>query len=151
MKDLLKQIVNNTEPKKLFSIVVSDNKIPFKAWFKPPIQLDKKKHSEIALINLETYYSFTNIDRSNNCFTYSPNLNPLWVDIIIPEGSYHVEDINDFIQREMRKMVIMIKKTLRITLKYLPTPTLSGQKRFSRITIKLISGKINLLTASCIS
>ena len=25
------------------------------------------------------------------------------VDIIIPEGSYHVEDINEFIQREMRK------------------------------------------------
>ena len=24
-------------------------------------------------------------------------------DIIIPEGSYHVEDINEFIQREMRK------------------------------------------------
>ena len=25
------------------------------------------------------------------------------VDIIIPEGSYHVEDINEFIQRKMRK------------------------------------------------
>ena len=25
------------------------------------------------------------------------------VDIIFPEGSYHVEDINEFIQREMRK------------------------------------------------
>ena len=24
-------------------------------------------------------------------------------DIIIPEGSYHVEDINEFIQRKMRK------------------------------------------------
>ena len=52
---------------------------------------------------METYYSFPNIDRSNNCFTYSPNLDPLWFDIIIPEGSYHVEDVNDFIQREMRK------------------------------------------------
>ena len=29
--------------------------------------------------------------------------NALWFDIIIPEGSYHVEDINVFIQREMRK------------------------------------------------
>ena len=55
------------------------------------------------LINLETNYSFPNIDRSNNCFTYSPNLDPLWFDIIIPEGSYHVEDIIEFIQREMRK------------------------------------------------
>ena len=116
MEDLLKQIVNNTEPKKSFSIVVSDNKTRFKTWLKPPIQLDKKKDYEIALINLETYYSFPNIDRSNNCFTYS--------DIIIPEGSYHVEDINDFIQREMRKNCHYDKKKIGITLIYLPTPTL---------------------------
>ena len=52
---------------------------------------------------METYYSFPNIDRSNNCFSYSPGTNTPWFDIIIPEGSYHVEDINEFIQREMRK------------------------------------------------
>ena len=103
MENLLKQIVNNTEPKRLFSIAVSDNKTRFKTWFKPPIQLDKNKDYEIALNNLKTYYSFPNIDRFNNCFTYSPNFDPLWFDIIIPEGGYHVEDINEFIQREMRK------------------------------------------------
>ena len=63
---------------------------------KPPFQLDKNKDYEIALINLETYYSFPNIDRSINYFTYSPGANAPWFDIIIPEGSYHVEDINDF-------------------------------------------------------
>ena len=52
---------------------------------------------------METYYSFPNIDRSNNCFTYSPGANTPWVDIFIPEGSYRVEYINEFIQREMRK------------------------------------------------
>ena len=103
MEELLKQILNNTEPKRSFSIVVSGNKTRFKTWFKPPIQLNKKKDYEIALINLETYYSFPNIDISNNCFTYSPGANALWVDIIIPEGSYHVEDIKDFMQREMIK------------------------------------------------
>ena len=103
MENLLKQIVNNTEPKRAFSVVVSDNKSRFKTLFKPPIQLNKKKDYEIALISLETYYSFPNTDRSNNCFTYSPDLDPLWFDIIIPEGSYHVEDINEFIQRDMRK------------------------------------------------
>ena len=66
-KNLLKQIVHNTEPKRSFSVVVSGNKTRFKPWFKPPIQLDKKKDYEIALINLETYYSFPNIDKSNNC------------------------------------------------------------------------------------
>ena len=86
-----------------FSVLVSDNKTRFKTWFEPPIQLDKKKDYEIALIYLETYYSFPNIDRFNNCFRYSPNLDPLWFDIIIAEGSYHVEDINELIQQELRK------------------------------------------------
>ena len=76
--------------------LVSDNKTRFKIWFKPHIQLDKKKDYEIALINLAT-------ERSNNCFSYSPGANGQWLDIIIPEGSYHVEDINELIQREMRK------------------------------------------------
>ena len=102
MEELLKHIVNNTESMRSFSIIVSDNKTRFKTWFKPPIQLDKSKNYEIALINLQTYYSFPNIDISNNCFSYSPGANAPWVDIITPQGSYHVEDINDFIQREMR-------------------------------------------------
>ena len=103
MKNHLKQIVNNTEPKTSFSVVVSDNKTRFKTWFKPPIQLGKKRDYEIELINLKTYYSFSNIDNSNSCFTYLTSANVLWYNIIIPEGSYHVEDINEFIQREMRK------------------------------------------------
>ena len=51
-KNLLKQIVHNIEPKRSFSIVVSDNKTRFQTWFKPPIQFDKKKDYEIALIVL---------------------------------------------------------------------------------------------------
>ena len=51
MENLPKHIVNNTEPKRALTSVVSDNKTRFKTWFKPPIQLDKKKDYEIALIN----------------------------------------------------------------------------------------------------
>ena len=52
MENLLKQIVNNTESKRSFSIVVSDNKTRFKTWFIQPIQLHKKKHYEIALLSI---------------------------------------------------------------------------------------------------
>ena len=97
----VKQIVHNTESKRSFSVVVNDNKSRFNSWFKSTIGLDRKKDYEIALINLETYYSFPYIDRSNNCFSYSPGANAQWFEIIIPEGSYHVEDINQFIQREI--------------------------------------------------
>ena len=34
MENLLKQILNNTEPKRSFSVVVNDNKTRFKTWFK---------------------------------------------------------------------------------------------------------------------
>ena len=43
MEKLLKEIANNTEPKRSFSILVSDNKTRFKTWFKPPIQLVKRE------------------------------------------------------------------------------------------------------------
>ena len=101
MELLFKQIVNNTEPKRSFSIVVSDNKTSFKAWLKLCIQLDKKKGYEIALINLETHYSFSNIDNSNSCLTYSLGAKALWYNIIIPKGVNRMkilminEDIND--------------------------------------------------------
>ena len=62
MEKLLKRIANNTEPKRSFSFVVSDNKTRFKTWFKPPIQLDEKRDFEKALVKQETYYSFPNID-----------------------------------------------------------------------------------------
>ena len=80
--NFLKQIVNNTEPKRSFSIVVSDNKTIYKTWFKPPIQFDKKKDYEIALINLETYYSFPDKDRFSNCFSYLSGVNEQWFDVI---------------------------------------------------------------------
>ena len=96
----------------------------FKAWFKPQIELDKTKDYEIACINLETYYSFPNTDRSRNCFSYSPSANAPWFDIIIPESSYHAEDIKEFIEREMRKKIItMLKQGIMFTLKYLQIPT----------------------------
>ena len=54
----------------------------------------------MALVNLETYYSFPNIDSLNNNFRYCPD-GEEWFDINIPEGSYEVDDINDYVQRIM--------------------------------------------------
>ena len=69
MEKLLKQIANNTDPKRSFSIVVSDNKTRFKHGLNHLFNYIKRDY-EIALINLQTYYSFPNIDRSNDCFSY---------------------------------------------------------------------------------
>ena len=101
--DLLKQIVKNTEHKTSFQVIVSDNKSRFKTRLNPMLQLDKEKEYKIALVNLEAYYSFPNIDKTNNVFVYSPDNDNLWVKIKIHQGSYEIDDINNTIQHEMEK------------------------------------------------
>ena len=102
--DLLKQIIKNTEHKTSFQIIVSDNKSRFNTRLNPTLQLDKEKDYEIAMVNLETDYSFLNIDETNNVFVYSPDNGYSWVKIKIPEGSYEIDDINNTIQHEMEKI-----------------------------------------------
>ena len=89
--DLLKKIVKNTEHKTSFQIIVSDNNSSFNTMLNPALQLDRDKKYEIALVNLETYYTFPNIDETNNVFIYSPDNSNSWVKIKIPEGSYEIE------------------------------------------------------------
>ena len=99
----LKQIVKHTEHKTSFQITESDSKSRFKTRFNPTLQLDRDKEYDIALVNLETYYLFPNIDESNKVFVYSPDNGNSWVKIKIPEGSYEIDDINNTIHHEMEK------------------------------------------------
>ena len=101
--DLLKQVVKNTAHKTSFQIIVSDNESSFNIRLNPTLQLDRDKEHEIALVDLETYYSFPNIDETNNVFIYSPDNGNSWVKIKIPEGSYEIDDINNTILYEMEK------------------------------------------------
>ena len=68
---LLERIAKNTDHKTSFQVIVSGNQSSFNTLFNPKIKLDRNKVYEIALVNLETYYSFPNIDNSNNVFVYS--------------------------------------------------------------------------------
>ena len=65
--------------------------------------MERDKEYKIALVNLKTYYSFPNIDESNNVFVYSPDNGNSWEKIKIPEGSYEIDDINNTIRHEMEK------------------------------------------------
>jgi len=56
----------------------------------------------MALVNLETYYSFPNIDSVNNNFRYSPDNGLTWLDIDIPEGCYEITNINNYVLRIMK-------------------------------------------------
>ena len=52
--ELLQKIVQNTEPKTSTQIVVSENSTKIKTTFNPPLDLDKTRKYEMALVNLET-------------------------------------------------------------------------------------------------
>lgn len=101
-EELLQKVVENTSEKDSFQVIVSADTTLFTKKFNPPIQLKKDRSYEIALVNLETYYSIPNISNKNNTFRYSPNDGSDWYTITIPTGSYDIEDINDVIQREMK-------------------------------------------------
>jgi len=70
--EILEKIERNTSPKTSTQIVVSENSTKIKTIFNPPLELDRTRKYEIALVNLETFNAFPNIDSSNNIFRYSP-------------------------------------------------------------------------------
>ena len=102
--DTLKIIAKNTAHKTSFQVIVSGDKSNFNTLFNPKIELDKNKVYEIALVNLETYYSFPNIDDSNNIFVYSHDQGQTWTKIKIPIGSYEIDDINNYLRFEMERV-----------------------------------------------
>ena len=102
MSDLLQEIAQNTAPKQGFSFIVSGHDSRITTRFNPPIQLKSGRSYEMALVNLETYYSFPNIHPGNNTLRYSPDEGASWHTIALSTGSYGIEDINNEIQRQMR-------------------------------------------------
>ena len=77
------------------------NSIRIKTKFAPIIELSKDKDCKMALVSLETYYTFPNIDSSNNNFRYSSDNGETWINTNIPEGSNEIFDINEYVQRIM--------------------------------------------------
>ena len=68
MEELLKQIVKNTKSKQSMQIILSGNNTKFTTDFSTPISLDPESEYEIALVNMETWYSYPNIDSTTMCY-----------------------------------------------------------------------------------
>jgi hypothetical protein len=107
MEQALERLISLIEPickKKAMSIspLVSYNTSPsiFTYRFPSPIVLPDYDF-EIALVNLETWYSFANIAPNNNLFRYSVDGGNTWKLIAIETGAYEFEALNDEIQRLM--------------------------------------------------
>jgi len=99
-KELLEKIAENTSLRPTFQIVLTGVGSRLETTFIPPLDFHVGCKYEIALASLETYYSFPNIDASNNSLKVLIDTGK-WVEIVIPIGSYELSDINQECQRQI--------------------------------------------------
>ena len=85
-KVLLQKLVDHAEPKPKSLICVSGNTSKLKTSFIPPLEFPSSPRYEMALTSLETYYSFPNIEKSNNHVKMSFDEGQTWLDVTIPVG-----------------------------------------------------------------
>ena len=71
---------------------------------------------EMALTSLETYYSFPNIDVTNNHLNISLDDGKTWMDTRIPTGSYEIKAINNELKRSIMEKTGDKEKEKRIIL-----------------------------------
>ena len=95
----MRQVLVRTKPKDSFTLVVSDNSANIQTTFSPPLNLQANRDYELAMVNLETYYSFANIRQSNNSFKWSIDGGKTWTLLHIPTGCYELKAINAEITR----------------------------------------------------
>ena len=88
-----------TKPKDSFTLVVSDNNANIQTIFSPPLNLQPNRDYELAMVNLETYYSFANIRKGSNLFKWSIDVRKTWTHLHIPTGCYELRAINAEITR----------------------------------------------------
>ena len=75
----------------------------------PTIELDDRYEYALGLIGLHTYNTIPNIFVGNNKFYYTEGSESEDVDknkvIIIPDGSYEISDLEEFIRRKLKASI----------------------------------------------
>ena len=100
MEENLSKLVEYTMPGDEQSIVVSGSNSRLYTRYDPPLEfLSSNTGYEMALYRLEPYFSFPNIDATNNCIRISIDGGKNWLDLQIPTGCYGIDGINEVLQR----------------------------------------------------
>ena len=78
MEHCMKEVLMRTKPKDSFTLVVSDSSANIQTTFSHTLSLQANRDYELAMVNLETYYSFANIRKGNNSFKWSIDERKTW-------------------------------------------------------------------------
>ena len=90
----MKEVLVRTKPKDSFTLVVSDSSANPQTKFYPPLHLQANRNYELAMVNLETYDSFANIQGDNNSVKWCVDGGKTWTILHIPTGCYELKAIN---------------------------------------------------------
>ena len=80
----MKEVLARKIPKDSFTLVVSDSSANIQTTFDPPLYLLANRNYELAIGNLDTYYSFANIRGDNNSFKWSVDDGKTWTILHVP-------------------------------------------------------------------
>jgi len=92
------------------TLTLSENSSILEANYFPPLELSPSKNYVLGLIEFLTFHSIPNVDESNNKIKIGKKL------ITIPTGSYDLEDIEKYIQKELPETVTFMLKANNNTL-----------------------------------
>ena len=87
-------VVVRTMAKDSSTSVVSGGSASVQTLFTPPLHLKNGRDHELAMVNLETYYSFANIRADNSSLKWNGDGGKTWAGLHIPTGCYELKAIN---------------------------------------------------------
>ena len=100
----LSKLIEYNSPGDEQCIVISDSKTRLHTRYNPPMEFTPSKTGyEMALYRFESYFSWPNINLSNNAFRISVDNGKNWLDLKIPIGSYDIDGINEALHRLVKE------------------------------------------------
>ena len=91
----LKKSESHTKKKEAYHIIQSGNSSKISTLFDPPLVFDDECRYEIALLGLESYYSFPNVGPHNNKLKFNDRI------ITLDTGCYELKNLN----REIKRLI----------------------------------------------
>ena len=83
-----------------YTFTLSDRSSVLTAQIYPPIILKENQDYVLGLVNFESFNSIPNVDSTNNKFHFNKN-----EVITIPEGSYEITDINNYLVEQVANVL----------------------------------------------